>query len=583
MKNILKDLRLGLLMLGAACALSTSAKVYFEEDFSNGMPTTFTLIDGDEYGMQQGIYKDLEVMANPWFVERLGDGYYNAAMSATRNLYPDLPSENWMKLPPIELDDDVAFFWWESRSLHEAIGESYRLVGHNMVSQEWVELYSTENEPHAWTRHVVSLEQFKRKHVVLAFVATSMNGFILAVDNIRVATADDIDLQVDMLTPHFLGSDDKEVCFNIRNFGKELPAGTKLQLSANGEETESVNLTETLATGESVKQTFAVSPALDEYTALTLTVNDGEYVYDNYVCASNYRRTSFVDRCSGTWCNVCPPMGLGVERLKAEYGDQVIVVEAHVNDALTDQNYWDNFLSEFVFNIPLMEANHITSKIIYDYNKDLFPTDPDEIAAYFATPAGIKAEYELNGGDMAITTTAEFAMAVDNSAGRYRIGYMLVGTCHDEKNSGYIQSNSPTNYKVNQYWYQPAHIAPEMMYYENVVLESTTAITGIEGSLPGEILAATPCEHTYSYTLPTDKSISHVRAVAMIIDNEDGHIVNCAYATLKDEPEALDTIGVEPSDETPEYYDLTGRRVLNPGAGIFIRKTSTGATKIMKH
>ena len=583
MKNILKDLRLGLLMLGAACALSTSAKVYFEEDFSNGMPTTFTLIDGDEYGMQQGIYKDLEVMANPWFVERLGDGYYNAAMSATRNLYPDLPSENWMKLPPIELDDDVAFFWWESRSLHEAIGESYRLVGHNMVSQEWVELYSTENEPHAWTRHVVSLEQFKRKHVVLAFVATSMNGFILAVDNIRVATADDIDLQVDMLTPHFLGSDDKEVCFNIRNFGKELPAGTKLQLSANGEETESVNLTETLATGESVKQTFAVSPALDEYTALTLTVNDGEYVYDNYVCASNYRRTSFVDRCSGTWCNVCPPMGLGVERLKAEYGDQVIVVEAHVNDALTDQNYWDNFLSEFVFNIPLMEANHITSKIIYDYNKDLFPTDPDEIAAYFATPAGIKAEYELNGGDMAITTTAEFAMAVDNSAGRYRIGYMLVGTCHDEKNSGYIQSNSPTNYKVNQYWYQPAHIAPEMMYYENVVLESTTAITGIEGSLPGEILAATPCEHTYSYTLPTDKSISHVRAVAMIIDNEDGHIVNCAYATLKDEPEALDTIGVEPSDETPEYYDLTGRRVLNPGTGIFIRKTSTGATKIMKH
>ena len=583
MKNILKDLRLGLLMLGAACALSTSAKVYFEEDFSNGMPTTFTLIDGDEYGMQQGIYKDLEVMANPWFVERLGDGYYNAAMSATRNLYPDLPSENWMKLPPIELDDDVAFFWWESRSLHEAIGESYRLVGHNMVSQEWVELYSTENEPHAWTRHVVSLEQFKRKHVVLAFVATSMNGFILAVDNIRVATADDIDLQVDMLTPHFLGSDDKEVCFNIRNFGKELPAGTKLQLSANGEETESVSLTETLATGESVKQTFAVSPALDEYTALTLTVNDGEYVYDNYVCASNYRRTSFVDRCSGTWCNVCPPMGLGVERLKAEYGDQVIVVEAHVNDALTDQNYWDNFLSEFVFNIPLMEANHITSKIIYDYNKDLFPTDPDEIAAYFATPAGIKAEYELNGGDMAITTTAEFAMAVDNSAGRYRIGYMLVGTCHDEKNSGYIQSNSPTNYKVNQYWYQPAHIAPEMMYYENVVLESTTAITGIEGSLPGEILAATPCEHTYSYTLPTDKSISHVRAVAMIIDNEDGHIVNCAYATLKDEPEALDTIGVEPSDETPEYYDLTGRRVLNPGAGIFIRKTSTGATKIMKH
>ena len=583
MKNILKDLRLGLLMLGAACALSTSAKVYFEEDFSNGMPTTFTLIDGDEYGMQQGIYKDLEVMANPWFVERLGDGYYNAAMSATRNLYPDLPSENWMKLPPIELDDDVAFFWWESRSLHEAIGESYRLVGHNMVSQEWVELYSTENEPHAWTRHVVSLEQFKRKHVVLAFVATSMNGFILAVDNIRVATADDIDLQVDMLTPHFLGSDDKEVCFNIRNFGKELPAGTKLQLSANGEETESVNLTETLATGESVKQTFAVSPALDEYTALTLTVNDGEYVYDNYVCASNYRRTSFVDRCSGTWCNVCPPMGLGVERLKAEYGDQVIVVEAHVNDALTDQNYWDNFLSEFVFNIPLMEANHITSKIIYDYNKDLFPTDPDEIAAYFATPAGIKAEYELNGGDMAITTTAEFAMAVDNSAGRYRIGYMLVGTCHDEKNSGYIQSNSPTNYKVNQYWYQPAHIAPEMMYYENVVLESTTAITGIEGSLPGEILAATPCEHTYSYTLPTDKSISHVRAVAMIIDNEDGHIVNCAYATLKDEPEALDTIGVESADETPEYYDLTGRRVLNPGAGIFIRKTSTGATKIMKH
>ena len=583
MKNILKDLRLGLLMLGAACALSTSAKVYFEEDFSNGMPTTFTLIDGDEYGMQQGIYKDLEVMANPWFVERLGDGYYNDAMSATRNLYPDLPSENWMKLPPIELDDDVAFFWWESRSLHEAIGESYRLVGHNMVSQEWVELYSTENEPHAWTRHVVSLEQFKRKHVVLAFVATSMNGFILAVDNIRVATADDIDLQVDMLTPHFLGSDDKEVCFNIRNFGKELPAGTKLQLSANGEETESVSLTETLATGESVKQTFAVSPALDEYTALTLTVNDGEYVYDNYVCASNYRRTSFVDRCSGTWCNVCPPMGLGVERLKAEYGDQVIVVEAHVNDALTDQNYWDNFLSEFVFNIPLMEANHITSKIIYDYNKDLFPTDPDEIAAYFATPAGIKAEYELNGGDMAITTTAEFAMAVDNSAGRYRIGYMLVGTCHDEKNSGYIQSNSPTNYKVNQYWYQPAHIAPEMMYYENVVLESTTAITGIEGSLPGEILAATPCEHTYSYTLPTDKSISHVRAVAMIIDNEDGHIVNCAYATLKDEPEALDTIGVEPSDETPEYYDLTGRRVLNPGAGIFIRKTSTGATKIMKH
>ena len=583
MKNILKDLRLGLLMLGAACALSTSAKVYFEEDFSNGMPTTFTLIDGDEYGMQQGIYKDLEVMANPWFVERLGDGYYNAAMSATRNLYPDLPSENWMKLPPIELDDDVAFFWWESRSLHEAIGESYRLVGHNMVSQEWVELYSTENEPHAWTRHVVSLEQFKRKHVVLAFVATSMNGFILAVDNIRVATADDIDLQVDMLTPHFLGSDDKEVCFNIRNFGKELPAGTKLQLSANGEETESVNLTETLATGESVKQTFAVSPALDEYTALTLTVNDGEYVYDNYVCASNYRRTSFVDRCSGTWCNVCPPMGLGVERLKAEYGDQVIVVEAHVNDALTDQNYWDNFLSEFVFNIPLMEANHITSKIIYDYNKDLFPTDPDEIAAYFATPAGIKAEYELNGGDMAITTTAEFAMAVDNSAGRYRIGYMLVGTCHDEKNSGYIQSNSPTNYKVNQYWYQPAHIAPEMMYYENVVLESTTAITGIEGSLPGEILAATPCEHTYSYTLPTDKSISHVRAVAMIIDNEDGHIVNCAYATLKDEPEALDTIGVESADETPEYYDLTGRRVLNPGTGIFIRKTSTGATKIMKH
>jgi hypothetical protein len=57
----------------------------------------------------------------------------------------------------------------------------------------------------------------------------------------------------------------------------------------------------------------------------------------------------------------------------------------------------------------------------------------------------------------------------------------------------------------------------------------------------------------------------------MVIDGVTGRVLNANVAKVGDSA-SLGSVFTDGDAVTTEYYDLMGRRVLNPAAGIFIRR-----------
>lgn len=570
-----------------ATALTAVADNYFSADFSNAkLPAGVNTELTPDAVVKKGIYttNSMPETDGRWFVNRLSTLYAAlvptnlVSASSTESVAPAVAAHTSMTLPAVTIDSPDALLRWDGRSVLSHRPETYIVEASESGKDDWAELYRCEGEKGVLTRHSVSLANYLGKEVEVRFTATTLEGFILAIDNIEVGVPTADDCKVEIMSPLCIGENDKaEVKFRLTNYGNPL-SFDKLVLTCYGEDSEEMAIPLGLRAGASAEFTVE-APVVELNEKLSYSINgvsdDGTHtrLTDSWIFRSYYPRISFIDRASGTWCSNCPVMGLTVDRLKGVYGDQMIAVEAHVDDGITDNVYWAKYLNAFCRSIPMLVPNHDSEHRV----TSLSSFDDWSFNLCVETITQTEGTFAIDGDKITIESKTRFATDIDN-ADRYRVGYLLVADLHDPLAPGLIQSNNASTYRGDIYFYMPSYILPEMMYYDNVPLNGTYAYEGVAGSLPAAITAGQT--YTHSITLPIpDPKVEHtnLRPVVMIFDTANGNIIaNCAFATPK-ESSGVDAVTAEPATRPGDdsWFTLQGIKLpAKPSAaGVYIHNS----------
>ena len=548
----------------ALATATTAAADALTINFTSGLPKDATTEDGDGGVLQPNIYKHIdEQQATSWIVSRLGDGHGQAALSATRHADKTLAARNLLILPTLTIDSDTTYLRWETKSMHKEIPEKYHVLIRENADLAWDTLYTCQKENYAWTCHVLPLSAYKGTDAQIAFEAATTDGFMLALDNIFIGTPsqDKSMVTVQQTTPRFIGKDDESaISLHITNYGPALQAD-KIAIVKDGEYAAIAHLPK-IEYGQSADITFDIDqiPLHEkyEYTVAAIAETGDITLYDTgWTYRSHYRRTTFVDRGSGTWCNNCPPMEITTSRLQTLYADQLIISESHLgNDVLANGVYLNDYLNDFMRAVPCIVPNHRKDKIKYSVK------DTEDLSDLFIEPAiaRIDATYTLDDGKISINAECEFAEDTDNSTGQYAAGYMLMADYHDPSVLAYVQSNSASSYTQGQYYYMPSYILPEMMWYVNVPTDCATATKGKPDSMPRTIEAGTPFATSHTMDAPTSQSIISWKVAAYIIDTTDGHIVNATIAT-ENTTGAITAVQADTTPAADLWYNLQGIRL----------------------
>ncbi|MCD8387816.1 MAG: hypothetical protein LUD17_13135 [Bacteroidales bacterium] len=222
------------------------------------------------------------------------------------------------------------------------------------------------------------------------------------------------------------------------------------------------------------------------------------------------------------------------------------------------------------------------------------------------TPVEISVEAEMDADSIvtAKSTVNWAAVPGDVATANYRIEYVLTGDgLYD---ASWKQTNYyPSNYSYDELDYPLCDFGSGGDYGSssvrglifNDVALLTSGLKGVTGSIPS-ISADEATEHTYTFdgkyvpcdeggTIPYDKT--KLKVVAFVLQGSGyGTVVNACKCDVKVDASALNTISANGRQvESVTYYDLQGRQVANPAAGIYVRLTrytdgTTATTKIAK-
>lgn len=270
-----------------------------------------------------------------------------------------------------------------------------------------------------------------------------------------------------------------------------------------------------------------------------------------------FTRNLLVDHGTGMWCNNCPQAEVYVNQLEHQYGDRVIMLNTHVNDALDNLDYWQELKW---YDVPRMMLNRI--KATEGTNISKFH-DYTEAPATFAVAA--EANAEETAGPIGIKATVKVSENTDNASDRYRIGYVITGNFHEPDNMEFLQKNSCILPTGEVYYFLPERIMPALMYYDDVTLTSESAFTGIGNSLPESLATGEEYEFTMSVALPELLAdAKKARAVVFVIDTESGEIMNCAQTQVGSGTNRVAAV----AEESACIRYINGSVILNLREGI---------------
>ena len=291
---------------------------------------------------------------------------------------------------------------------------------------------------------------------------------------------------------------------------------------------------------------------------------------------------ALVEEYTGTWCGWCTRGLVAMKMLAEAYGDDFIGVAYHNSDpmAITEDypSPVQGFPSAFV------ERNYEVDPY-YGYDqagfgmKDLVDYVMGQLAV---VDLNVKADWADEARtEVKATVESNFVMNADGSD--YGIEVMLVeddmygpaGTEWDQHNYYATMADEyGSDPDLGPLCELPENIEG---YHFNDVLVATSGV--IDESLPEAIVANTvnSFEHSfyvdYIYNLnyePIIQNKDQLHVVAIVVDKATGKVLNAAKAKVG--TSAVNEI----TDELKEvasttYYDLTGRRVSNPDAGIYVK------------
>ncbi len=295
-----------------------------------------------------------------------------------------------------------------------------------------------------------------------------------------------------------------------------------------------------------------------------------------------------VEEYTGTWCGYCPLGYVTLETMKAEYDADFIALAYHDSDpmAVVPDSEWPSYVDGFPMafvnrgmelspdEIPMVWSGDRSSFVPVDISVNASWTD--DTKTILRATATVTAAKDLTGMDYAIA----YALVADGLKGpsdpqdkNYK----------DWLQSNYFDEDDPLT-GVHADLFNTGESKVAGLEFNDVILSLSSAY-GEYGSLPSDFTAGVAQSHSYTFDLTGAENAAilelvkqnpdRVRVVAIVMDTYDEVSVNCNSSDYADGSAFSGiTNTVTPAGNVidTEYYDLTGRRIINPSTGIYVKK-----------
>ena len=394
------------------------------------------------------------------------------------------------------------------------------------------------------------------------FNCTDENALVL--DNVVVKNLQLNDASVDgvALNRYAQMSTNNTLAVSVKNEG--LNAITSLQINwydgADHIQTiNGLNIAPGATTNVNHPTAVSYATAVEENIAVTIsqvnTVVDADpsnntgYAKINTVSVLE-EKSVVIEEGTGTWCQYCPRGAVAMDFMVTTYPVDFIGIAVHNGDPMTVAEYDNgaNFSGFPKSNVDraLLDQSVSQNAFVAAYNarKDLI------------VPAGISVAATGAGNNVSIVATATFRTPL--AAANYRLGVIVIEDGVTGTTSAYNQSNAyagGANGAMGGYESLPDPVPAAQMVYDHVGRALLGGYNGQAGSVPAVITDGQVVNYTFNYTVPGTSTRANMHAVAVLIDQTNGEIVNAIQGPLSlASLGEIETIGMEvyPNPATDE-------------------------------
>ena len=254
-----------------------------------------------------------------------------------------------------------------------------------------------------------------------------------------------------------------------------------------------------------------------------------------YTMASTPAVTPVAEIVTATWDGAGIRGVVGLERLRKMYGNQVIPIAAHNNDALSIADYdflvkrttgYGGFVNRHR-EIDLYEGSSFTP---FGIAKDV------QNALEAAVPAtiGVTAEW-TDDGKTGLDIKTETKFVIDDKDQPFQIDYVLL----EDGLVGWPQENGYSGSEMGDdpgYQYMASLPSSITDFQHNFVpVAAWKADKGVEGSIPSSVKAGELYTNTYNVSIahvPNIQDKENLSVVVLLLDKQFGTIVNAARYQL---------------------------------------------------
>ncbi|MCD8385705.1 MAG: hypothetical protein LUD17_02315 [Bacteroidales bacterium] len=460
-----------------------------------------------------------------------------------------------------------------------------------------------------FTEYSLSLDQWAGQTIYLTFANLNEDKDILAIDNIKIARADCIELTVDepaamsaeesfTVTATLTATEDVTTWAIAFSDGQNAVAYTGENLKEG--ESVSYDFTSQIEVGET--RTYQVVASADNQTAVTASGTVSRMSFEPF-------RKVLVEEITGTWCGNCPLGSYNVESMleDEEMGQYVVPVAVHIAGTSTDPMVCSEYANALgVSAAPMFRLNREDRYIglgVHDYT---FNPDDELSLAYQVRlkheeltflDIELDGEYDEaeNAFDMVATVTS--ALPIENN--RYSIGWVLTENNVTLDHRQWYQTNYFSGEEIDGdlggWTSMPEHATG--VYWHDVA-RGVWDIVGAEGTLPTTLDFDTPYLVSKTLVIPDTETVSsngnvtapavrpeYCTVIAYVVDMDEMEIMNVAWMPMSDVAQdritihdllGVTSVDADAIDGPVTYYRLDGIQLPTaPASGLYIERRGT--------
>ena len=301
-------------------------------------------------------------------------------------------------------------------------------------------------------------------------------------------------------------------------------------------------------------------------------------------------RNVVVEEYTGTGCGWCPRGLIGMEKLRAKYGDRFVGIGLHQYNTSDAMYIATNAYAKLTFGgAPSCRIDR-KSEVdpYYGSNNDIL----DDFSEEMAIPAFAKVSVSgtVDEALTQVNAKAEVEALLDDS--KYTLEFVVIGDGLKGTGSAWNQANYYTQYASSQLPADLAIFGNGGKYgkstitgweFNDVALCSSYVNSVNEAPALGTLLGGEKKEVEYTLTLPTKSTLKNALKkdqlyIIVLVVDRDKTIANAAKAKIQ----VADPTGIETVDTDSEiegFYTIDGKRLSAPVKGMNVVKMTNGVTK----